>query len=177
MPQQGERGSGPDMPMLSRQRLCCSLQYVVRQVLMHIVIICEAEAAALLAATQKVADQIKAALAATQPQAEDSEEEELDSSARPSRIDAVRAFFEEHHRKRTDAATANDNSSAADNAFEPGNSKPFCLHTQWTSTKSEESEKTPYRMRHQVSVNIVLSVGCQMWICVSKSVLWVQRLP
>lgn len=95
---------------------------------MHIVIICEAEATALLVATQKVADQIKAALASTQPQAEDSEEEELESCARPARIDAVRAFFEEHHRRSAHAAAANDDATAAKHAFDPGKRKALYLH-------------------------------------------------
>ena len=95
---------------------------------MHIATICEAEAAALLATTQAAADQIKEALAATHPQAGDSEEEELEGSARPSRIDAVRAFFEEHHRRMAHAAPANDDATAAKHAFDPGKRKPLCLH-------------------------------------------------
>ena len=95
---------------------------------MHIVTICEAEAAALLAATQEAADQIKEALASTQPQAEDSEEEELESSTWPSKIDAVRAFFEQHHRRRANAAAANDDAIAAKHTLDPGKKKPLYLH-------------------------------------------------
>lgn len=94
---------------------------------MHIVTICKAEAAALLAATQAAADQIKEALAVTQPSAEDSqEEEELESLAQASRIDAVRAFFEEHHRRKTHAA--NDDPTAAKVSFDQGKKK-HPLHT------------------------------------------------
>lgn len=90
--------------------------------LIHIVTICEAEAAALLAATQAAADQIKEALAATQPQAEDSkEEDELESFAQASRIEAVRAFFEEHHRRKAHAG--NDDPTAANIAFGQGKRK------------------------------------------------------
>ena len=89
---------------------------------MHIVTICEAEAAALLGATQDAANQIREALVATQPQAEDSqEEEELESLAQASRIDAVRAFFEEHHRRK--ARAANDDPTAAKVSFDQGKRK------------------------------------------------------
>lgn len=87
---------------------------------MHIVAICEAEAAALLAATRDIADHIKAALAATQPQSEDSQEEESESSAGTSRIDAVRAFFEEHHRRKANAAAAANDAAVDDRSFDPG---------------------------------------------------------
>lgn len=98
---------------------------------MHIVTICEAEAATLLAATQDAADQIKEALAATQPQAEDSkEDEEFESFAQASSIDAVRAFFEEHHRRK--AHVANDDHTAAKIAFDQGKKKHLCMHTSCT---------------------------------------------
>ena len=70
---------------------------------MHIVMICKAEAAVLLTVTQDHADQIKAAVAAAQPQLPDDEPEDSDGS---SRIDAVRAYFEEHHRKKSVASAS-----------------------------------------------------------------------
>lgn len=72
---------------------------------MHIVMICKAEAAVLLTVTQDHADQIKAAVAAAQPQLPDDELEEPDGS---SRIDAVRAYFEEHHRKKSAASASGE---------------------------------------------------------------------
>ena len=115
---------------------------------MHIVTICEAEAAALLATTQTAADQIKEALAATQPQAGDSEEEDLESSALPSRIDAVRAFFEEHHRRRAHAAAANDDAPAAKHAFDPGKRNPSaCTHNHQATHLCEECYEAHHRMR------------------------------
>lgn len=102
---------------------------------MHIVTICEAEAAALLAATQAAVNQIKEALAATQPQADDSqEEEELESLAQASRIDAVRAFFEEHHRRKAHAA--NDEPTAAKVAFDQGKRKPP-VHTYMVHNRTQ----------------------------------------
>ncbi|KAL3144083.1 hypothetical protein ABBQ32_003877 [Trebouxia sp. C0010 RCD-2024] len=88
------------------------------QVLMHIVAMCEAEAAALLAATQETADDIKAALAAIQPQSQDCEEGESEGSAGASRIDAVRAYFEAHHRKK--AIAGDDDAAVGDTAFDAG---------------------------------------------------------
>ena len=95
---------------------------------MHIVAICEAEAAAMLGATQETADHIKAALAATQPQGEDCEEEDSESSAGASRIDAVRAFFEEHHRRKATADA--DDAAVGDTAFDPGKRKDCRMHSQ-----------------------------------------------
>lgn len=121
-----ENSQAQGMPVLSSDPASCHMPHV-QQVLMHIVTICEAEAAALLAATQEAADQIKEALAATQPQAEDSQdEEELKGFAQASRIDAVRAFFEEHHRRKAHAA--NDDPTAAKVAFDQGKRKRP-LHT------------------------------------------------
>lgn len=85
---------------------------------MHIVAMCEAEAAALLAATQETADDIKAALAAIQPQSQDCEEGESEGSAGASRIDAVRAYFEAHHRKK--AIAGDDDAAVGDTAFDAG---------------------------------------------------------
>ena len=90
------------------------------QVVMHIVRICEAEAAALLAATEQTGNQIKEAISATQPQSEDSGEEEegVSSPGGSPRIDAVRAYFEEHHKRKADDA---DNANRAEgHAFIPG---------------------------------------------------------
>lgn len=88
----------------------------VQQVLMSIVTICKAEAAALLSATQQTADQIKQALEATQPPSEDTEEEK-EAPDGSSRIDAVRAYFEKHHKQKGDAA---DGMGTADAGFVPG---------------------------------------------------------
>ena len=100
--------------------------YALYQVLMHIVRICKAEAAALLAATQQTADQIKEALAATQPQSEDSDEEEeaVSSPNGFSRIDAVRDYFEEHHRRKAD--DADGTSGAEEHAFISGRAGTAC---------------------------------------------------
>ena len=65
--------------------------------------ICKAEAAVLLTVTQDHADQIKAAVKAAQPPPPEDEPEDPDGS---SQIDAVRAYFEEHHRKKSDASAS-----------------------------------------------------------------------
>ena len=100
-------------------RCCiCFTHLHVMQVLMHIVTICEAEAADLLVATQQTAHHIKEALAATQPPSNSNEDEEFVASPRgSSRIDAVRAYFEEHHQRKADDA---EQSGDADRAVTPG---------------------------------------------------------
>ncbi len=75
--------------------------YSSLQVLMHIVTICQAEAAVLLAATQAAADQIKDAVKAAQPQ---TPEDDPDETSGPSGIDAVKAYFEEHNKTKAGAA-------------------------------------------------------------------------
>lgn len=72
---------------------------------MHIVTICEAEAAVLLAATQAAADQIKDAVKAARPQFP---EDDPDETLGPSGIDAVRAYFEEHNKAKAGAAAEAD---------------------------------------------------------------------
>jgi len=84
------------------------------QVLMHIVTICQAEAAVLLAATQAAADQIKDAVKAAQPHCSEDDQDEMSGS---SRIDAVRAYFEEHNKAKADAAAEADVNYTAGELF------------------------------------------------------------
>ncbi len=84
------------------------------QVLMHIVTICQAEAAVLLAATQAAADQIKDAVKAAQRQFP---EDDPDETSGPSGIDAVRAYFEEHNKAKADAAAEADVNYTAGELF------------------------------------------------------------
>ena len=86
---------------------------------MHIAAICEREAAALLAATNEAADIIKAGVEASKPhQQEDFSE---DMPERTARIDAVKAYFEEHHRRKAAEAAAE---ADADRHPHPGNTQP-----------------------------------------------------
>ncbi len=75
------------------------------QVLMHIVTICQAEAAVLLAATQAAADQIKDAVKAAGPQFPEDDPDEMSGL---SGVDAVRAYFEEHNKAKAGAAAEAD---------------------------------------------------------------------
>ena len=81
---------------------------------MHIVTICQAEAAVLLAATQAAADQIKDAIKAAQRQFP---EDDPDETSGPSGIDAVRAHFEEHNKAKADAAAEADLNYTAGELF------------------------------------------------------------
>lgn len=81
---------------------------------MHIVTICQAEAAVLLAATQAAADQIKDAVKAAQPH---SAEDDPDEVSGPSDIDAIRAYFEQHNKAKAGAAADADVNYTAGKLF------------------------------------------------------------
>ena len=87
------------------------------QVLMHIVTICEVEAAALHIATQAAADEVKQALAAVHSDPDQDRGEEPEEEEGGSRIDAVRAYFAQHHRQKAQSAAAEAETSTD---FDPG---------------------------------------------------------
>ena len=84
---------------------------------MHIVTICEAEAAALYTATQAAAEEVKQALAAVRFNPDADHGEEPNGEEGPSRIDAVRAYFAQHHRQKAQSAAAEAETSTE---FDPG---------------------------------------------------------
>ncbi|DBA77508.1 hypothetical protein WJX77_009976 [Trebouxia sp. C0004] len=125
------------------------------QVLMHIVTICQAEAAVLLAATQAAADQIKDAVKAAQPQFPENDQDEMPG---PSGIDAVRTYFEEHHNAKAGAATEADvNYTAGLDIMEQLSSRRRQIHYVAVLAHASADVATPLLLSATLKVGLLAS--------------------
>ncbi|KAL0049229.1 hypothetical protein WJX82_009193 [Trebouxia sp. C0006] len=129
--------------------------YPFLQVLMHIVTICQAEAAVLLAATQAAADQIKDAVKAAQRQFP---EDDPDETSGPSGIDAVRAYFEEHNKAKADAAAEADvNYTAGLDVIEQLSSRRRQIHSVAVLAHASADVATPLLLSATLKVGLLAS--------------------
>ncbi|DBA68248.1 TPA: hypothetical protein ACH3X2_013864 [Trebouxia sp. C0005] len=129
--------------------------YPFLQVLMHIVTICQAEAAVLLAATQAAADQIKDAVKAAQPH---SAEDDPDEVSGPSDIDAIRAYFEQHNKAKAGAAADADvNYTAGLDVIEQLNSRRRQIHSVAVLAHASADVATPLLLAATLKVGLLAS--------------------